>query len=326
MKICPACKKTYTDLTLNFCLDDGAVLNQFNEDDNAQPTVFIGQPPLTTPNTTSVNPTAVNPTIPHQTFPPSQNRGLSHTVAPRPPVKKSKTWIWVLGIVGFIVVLGGVGFIGLVILIANNLDDPNNSNTYTGPNTTPTPAPTPVVLRNVLKDDFSKWRADTNDYGKTEFRGGEYIMSSKQANYYYVLISADSSFKTSDASTKVIVRNVNGTPSNSGYGILVHSEIKSPLARDYGFLIDSAKQSYRIVQHTNSKETVLVNWTRFSGIRSGTQTNEIEVKDQNGQISFFINGQFARSITDTTKFKDGVFGLYVSDAIPIAFSNLQLGK
>lgn len=325
MKICPACRKTYTDLTLNFCLDDGAVLSQYSEDDNSQPTVFIGQPPPTTPNT------IVNPTINtnQQQFPPTpNNRGLSHTVAPRPPAKKSKTWIWVLGIVGLIVVLGGIGFIGLIVLIANNIDDSDNSNIYTDSNLSPTPTTsvTPVQLRNVLKDDFSKWRVDTNSFGKTEFRGGEYIMSSKNTNYYYVLISADSNFQTSDASTKITIRNVNGASSNSGYGILVHSDMKNPLVKDYGFLLDSSKQSYRIVQHTDQKETVLVNWTRFAAIRSGTQTNELEIKDQNGQMSLFINGQFAKSIPDTTKFKEGVFGLYVSDAIPIAFSNLQLGK
>ena len=28
MKICPRCQKTYTDDNLNFCLDDGVVLQQ----------------------------------------------------------------------------------------------------------------------------------------------------------------------------------------------------------------------------------------------------------------------------------------------------------
>ena len=40
----------------------------------------------------------------------------------------------------------------------------------------------------------------------------------------------------------------------------------------------------------------------------------------------FINGQFATSITDSVNFKEGVTGVYAADAVPIAFSNLQLGR
>ena len=31
IKRCPACKSTYTDETLNFCLSDGAILESFND-------------------------------------------------------------------------------------------------------------------------------------------------------------------------------------------------------------------------------------------------------------------------------------------------------
>lgn len=332
MKICPTCKKTYTDESLNFCLEDGAVLNQFSEDDNSQPTVFMGQPPSTNPQS-AAHQTVANPLFPNQSvsnqqvpnpaFPPV-NRGLSHTVAPQQPVKKSNTWVWVLGIVGAVVVLGGLGFIGLIALIASNIPDESVDNPNT--NIKVDPSSTPIVFKNIVKDDFSKWRTDSNTFGTTEYRGGEYIMSSKQVSYYYVLISADNNFKTSEGAIKVTLRNVNGTATNLGYGLLIHSEMKNPLVKDYGFLIDSSKQSYRVVQHTNKNESTLVNWTRFPSIRSGTQTNEIEIKDVSGKMSFYINGQFATSVDDSVKYKDGVFGLYVSDAIPIAFSNLQIGK
>lgn len=328
MKICPTCKKTYTDETLNFCLEDGSVLNQYSEDDNSQPTVFMGQPPPTNP-ISMVNPTVANPVLPNQSgsnqsFPPP-NRGLSHTVPQQGQVKKSKAWVWVLGIIGVIVIIGGLGFVGIIALVASNIEDdpqPPDNNKVNKVDK----SPSPVVLRNVSKDDFSKWRVESNSYGNTDFRNNEYIMSSKQVNYYYVLITADPAFKTAEGSTKVTIRNTNGTPTNSGYGLLIHSELKSPLTKDYGFLIDSSKQSYRIVQHINQKENVLVNWTRFPSIRSGTQTNEMEIKDANGKMSLYINGQFATSVNDSVNYKDGVFGLYVSDAVPIAFSNLQIGK
>ncbi|NJM53764.1 MAG: hypothetical protein HC846_10485 [Blastocatellia bacterium] len=310
---------------MNFCLSDGAVLNTVNQDNTSEPTIFMGQPPPTNQNPTVVqtNPTFVqpNPTViqSNQSLP-QNSRGLSQTVPTRPPVKKSKAWIWILGILGVFVIVGGVGFIALVALFASIEEpQPNNINVKTSP----TPA---VTFDSILKDDFSKWRVDSNSFGNTEYSNGEYIMSSKQAGFYYVLVTAGKNFKTSNASTKITVRNVTGKEARLGYGLLIHSDPNVALSRDYAFLIDASKQSYRVVQHTSSKETTLVNWTRFPAIRSGTQTNEIEVRDQNGKMSFFINGQFAIDVTDSANFKDGVFGLYVSDAVPIAFSNLQLAK
>lgn len=320
MKICPTCNQTYNDETLNFCLSDGSVLNAVNEDNMSSPTVFMGQAPVTSQNPTIVQQTSANPTIvqPNSSFQAS-NRGLSNTVPVRPPVKKSKAWIWIIGILGIFIVVGGLGFVILVALVAS-IDETTDSNSNV--QTTPTPV---VTFDSILKDDLSKWQTSSNNLGNTEFTNGEYIMSSKQPGYYYVLLTAAKNFKTSNASTKLIARNVTGKEARSGYGLVIHSDSK-PLTKDYSFLIESTKQSYRVVQHTPGLETELVSWTRFPAIRSGTQTNEIEVKDQNGKMSFFINGQFAITVNDTVNYKDGIFGLYVSDAVPIAFSNLQIVK
>lgn len=324
MKICPTCRQTYTDETLNFCLADGAVLNTVNQDSMSEPTIFMGQPPQTSQNPTVVQTSPgynqTNPTVvqPNQSYPPT-NRGLSNTISPPPAVKKSKAWIWVVGILGTLIVIGGIGFIGLVALVASIDETDSNENVRT--------SPTPVVaFDSILKDDFSTWQVAKNNLGNTEFSNGEYIMSSKQIGYYYVLLTAAKNYKTSGASTKVIARNVTGREARSGYGLVVHSDPLNPLTKDYAFLIESTKQSYKVVQHTPNLETDLVSWTRFPAIRSGTQTNEIEVKDQNGKMSLFINGQFAVTVNDTVAYKDGIFGLYVSDAVPIAFSNLQLAK
>ena len=47
MKICPRCQRTYTDDNLNFCLDDGVVLQQTAGEPPA--TVFMNQPRPTDP-------------------------------------------------------------------------------------------------------------------------------------------------------------------------------------------------------------------------------------------------------------------------------------
>jgi hypothetical protein len=322
VKICPNCRQTYSDETLNFCLSDGSVLNTVGQDSGGEATVLMGQVPPTNQNQTVTQPQA-NPVFQNSTptlYQPNSQTSAT-VVQNRPPVKKSKAWLWIAGIVGGLVIVGGIAFIGLIGLVMSNIDDEpgNNSNVRKSP--TPT-----VAFDTYLKDDFSKWRAESNSFGNTEFTNGEYIMSSKQAGFYYVLVTADKNFKTSNASTKVTVRSVTGKEARLGYGLLIHSDPNIALARDYAFLIDAVKQSYRVAQHTANKETTLINWTRFPAIRSGTQTNEIEVRDQNGKMSFFINGQFAVDVTDSTNFKDGLFGLYVSDAVPTAFSNLQIAK
>jgi hypothetical protein len=306
VKTCPTCHQTYIDGSLNFCLTDGSVLNSVNQDLSSQPTVFMGQSPVTNQSPTfSTNPL--------------QNWGNGSTVSPLSPPKRSKAWLWIVGIIGGFVLLGGIVVVGAIALIATN------SNTQTERDSTPPPE---KQFSSKLTDDFSRtnWYKANDNNGNSEYRNGEFFVSSKQISHFYVLTTGDKDFKTWNATTTVTVRNVNGTPTNLGYGIVLHSNLTVALDKDYGFLIDSTKQSFRIVQHQKRDEKTLVNWTKLPAIRSGTQTNEIQVKDENGKMSMFVNGQFASTITDSVNFKDGVAGVYAADAVPIAFSNLQLGK
>ena len=50
MKICPNCDQTYTDESLNFCLNDGSTLKEMDND--PPPTVFMESPRKTNPNYT----------------------------------------------------------------------------------------------------------------------------------------------------------------------------------------------------------------------------------------------------------------------------------
>lgn len=56
MKQCPRCKQTYSDDSLNFCLDDGELLMAFGQDppgqrfaDDAPPTILLDQSRVTNP-------------------------------------------------------------------------------------------------------------------------------------------------------------------------------------------------------------------------------------------------------------------------------------
>lgn len=307
MKICPACNQTYSDESLNFCLNDGGALSPVNDDNLSQQTVILGQAPNTNPKTVFTNQPISQ-----------QNWGTSPTVIPQPK-KKSKAWLWILGIVGILAIFGVIGVVGLVGLVAfSSSDETTENNNSSNPPT--------KNFDSLKKDDLSKWGKFSNADGSGEFSNGEYTMQSKQTGFIYVLVAKDNDLKTSNATATITVRNVNGIETNLGYGLLVHGDGYSPLSKDYVFLIDSTKQSYRVAKHLNKTESSEVSWTRFPAIRSGTQTNEIQVKDTNGKMSFFINGQFATDVTDSIGYKDGSVGIYAGDGIPIAFSNLQLGK
>lgn len=307
MKICPACNQTYSDESLNFCLNDGGALRQIDDDNLSQQTVILGQASVTNPKTVFTNQPVSQ-----------QNWGTSPTVIPQPK-KKSKAWLWILGIVGILAIFGVIGIVGLVGLVAiSGSDETSNNNNSSNP-----PA---KKFDSLKKDDLSKWGKFSTNEGSGEFSNGEYTMQSKQTGFFYVLVTKDQDFKTSNATATITVRNVTGASTNLGYGILVHGDPLNLLSKDYVFLIDSTKQSYRVAKHIANKETEEIGWTRFPAIRSGTQTNEIQVKDANGKMSFFINGQFATDVPDSIGYKDGSVGIYVGDGIPIAFSNLQLGK
>ena len=118
MKICPTCRKTYQDDNLNFCLEDGAVLTMASDDPPA--TVMMGQP---------------RPTDPSPGFGalPSQQGAVRSSFGNegayvQPTKKSSKTWLWVLGIAGILLLLcGGGGVVGLILLASQGDRAANNS-------------------------------------------------------------------------------------------------------------------------------------------------------------------------------------------------------
>jgi hypothetical protein len=301
MKICPKCSQQYADDSLNFCLNDGSVLSAA---DYEQPTVLINHP---------------RPTAPPQFYgaPPQQNWNAAPHIANQPR-KKSRAWLWVLGIFGGVILLCGGGFAALIALIPDsnvnyNSNYSNSSNLSSAP-------------RAVLKDDLSKWKPKLEIYGVTNYADNRLTISTKQKNFYYVLVTPDASFKTENATVKVTAKNTTGENTNYGYGLIVHSDRTQPLKRDYAFLINAANQKFRIAQHTNKQEKTVVNWKYLAAIKSGTEENVLEVRDADGKMSFYVNGQLAAEHADALGYKNGYVGLYVSDAVPIAFSALEIRK
>lgn len=317
MKICPNCQKTYPDDNLNFCLDDGTTLTPFNQSQSPLPqTVLINQPRQTDPNQPFGS-----------QFGGQGSFGNQDRFSMKPPVKSSKTWIWVVGILGGLALLCGGGLIGFIALVANvdETEEPNtNRVVLTDNRKTPNPPATPNDRKKTNEIDLDDWVNGDTELGVTEYKNSELVMGSKKKDYYYVILGTTSD-KTENATTKVSVRNINEEPSSLGFGLIVNSNPK-PLVQDYAFLIDSENKKYRVVRHQPGKETDVIGWTSSSAIKDGNDENMLEVRDENSQMNFYINGQFITSVKNTDGYRGGVLGLYAGDAVRVAFSNLQTNK
>ena len=320
MKVCPTCRKTYTDEGLNFCLEDGSVLTIAQNE--APPTMVMQSPPPTNPN-----PVFQNPPQSQQTW--GQQPGYSMQ-----PKAKSKTWLWVVGLLGLGILLCGGGGIGMLIFFATQSEKENAANTHP-----PSPPPsnnnrTNTSVANTSSPggertavsvvNMSTWAEATAAEVVSEFTNGELILGTRQKGYYYVLVSQETD-TTEDANTRVTVRNVDNLDSNMGYGLVFHSN-PTPLKQDYSFLIDAKKKRYRVVRHVPQDEPVVVRWTNSSAIKDGTSENILEVRDLNGSIDCYTNGEKVTSIRNTNGFKGGVAGVYSGDAARAAFSKLEIRR
>lgn len=319
MKICPKCQKTYTDVNLNFCLNDGAVLTHKGGSVDALPeTVFISQPPPTNPNHQFGNQpqTGNQPQIGWNA--PQQQQQFSMQ-----PVKKSKSWIWVVGILGFLVLLCGGG--GLLVFFGLKAIDDNIANSnYPSPNVSPT------VSANVIKYDMSLWKTGVGDYATTTYGSNKFTINVTKPDYYYVVVTAKNpttkaEHETQNAITKLTVSNRLAKAVKYGFGLVVHSDT-TPLNQDYAFVIDSENKKYQILHHSFKTEKVLTSWTSSTAIKSGTEDNVLEVRDSGKTMQFYINGQFIKSVDDDDNNTGGIAGIYSSESTPIDFSNLQIEK
>src|SRR5690349_13765709 len=98
MKICPTCRKTYHDDGLNFCLEDGTILTVAGTD--SPPTMIMPPPAVTNPSPGMVQP------------PQTQTSWDNQAQYSMQPKKKSKTWMWVVGLLGVGLLLCGGGVVG----------------------------------------------------------------------------------------------------------------------------------------------------------------------------------------------------------------------
>lgn len=347
MKSCPTCNRTYTDASLNFCLEDGTPLvSKATTGIDPNATIRYTDPRDTkAPAAEAYRPAAAavyevaDPVAHHGSqFGQQQQSTLAGPGAQR---KKSNAVWWILGglvVLGVIVVGGVIMIIALASIRSSSNANSNrgnlnsrvaNSNANANSNTNVSNANSNASLPTSFTDDFSqaKWGTGNYAFGDIWYADDEYHMRAKPQKYL-VMYAPSPDYKTGNATVRVTARSVDGTPAASGFGLIVHGEkSKSGELEDYALLIytgDEAK--YEIIKHKGGVQTEIVPWVASKVIRTGTNPNQLEVRAKGSELSFYINGQYVDRITDDENFKGGIAGLYTSDTADIAFDDLEIRR
>jgi hypothetical protein len=347
MKRCPSCSRTFTDQSLNFCLEDGtplindsaldpgATLRYDPRETNPRPTEIYSQQAPVQPRP----PVRYEEARPARSVQPSQANQWS-PLPPMPPAKKSSAVWWIVGgivVAGIVVVGVAVMILALASMGANSNGNSNannrNSNVRLGNRNTNVNVNnlnlnTNAVLPTLTADDFSeeKWGKGNFSYGDISYEDGEYRMRAKE-NSYLVMYAPSTDYSTENASVRVTAKDVDGGAVSSGYGLIVHGQKNATSQlEDYAFLIFSGPQpQYEIIKHTAGVQTTVVPWTKSSAILTGTSENQLEVRARGTELSFYINGQYVNRITDN-EIKKGVAGFYTSGTSEVAFDNLEIRR
>ena len=340
MKRCPTCNRTYTDLSLNFCLEDGTPLTS-DADPNAtirypSPRDTSEPPPTEIYRPAPAPPVTARPTAPPPPPPPQQ---WSPAPAPPPPRKKSNAIWWVFGGLAAVFVIG-IGLVVMLIALASLGANSNNSNTNYNANTrndnrnSNITANTNNSNANVgppasLTDDFSqqKWGVGVSQYGRIWYEGGEYHMVSRDKTFVVMYAPSDD-YSTENATVKVTARSVDGSVPSAGFGLMVHCmQSKAKRLEDYALLIYPGDDpSYQIIMHKDGNQSTVSEMTQSDAIKPGSAANVLEIRIKGNELSFYANGQLLKSITDTENFRRGRAGLYTSDAHEVAFDDLVIER
>jgi hypothetical protein len=338
MKRCPTCNQTYIDTSLNFCLEDGTPLLAdagHMHDPNA--TIRYGEQPGTNPPPTEIYRQPA-PLL-NQLDASEQPRQWARSPTSVSRKKSNAVW-WILGgvVVAALIVVGVAVMILALASIGSNSNDNKNTNVANTRNANTRPVNRNANVTNVnstagfpatTRDDFSQpsWSAGNYTFGDVWYDNDEYHMRSK-AKTYLVMYAPNNDYNTENATVRVTVRSVDGTPANSGFGLIVHGDkSKAGSLEDYGLLIYTGPEAkYEIIKHKNGVQSTVVPWTRSTVIRSGTNPNQLEIRARGLELSFYINGQYIDRITDSENFRRGLAGFYTSDNTDVAFDDLEIRR
>ena len=346
MKRCPSCNRTFTDVSLNFCLEDGTPLVNDAGTDPGPTLRYRDSREPNPPATEIYSPSAPvqTPRVPERyDAPPSARTAPNNQWSPLPPMppqKKSNAVWWIVGgivVAGVVVVGVAVMILALASMGSNSNGNANirnansrvaNRNANNANNSNGANANSNASLPSITTDDFSdeKWGKGNFSYGDISYEDGEYRMRAKE-NSYLVMYAPSNDYSTENARTRVTVQDVEGGAVSSGYGLIVHGQkTATSQLEDYALLIfTGAQPQYEIIKHKAGVQTTVVPWTKSSAILSGTSANQLEVRARGSELSFYINGQYVNRVTDS-EIKKGVAGFYSSGTSEVAFDDLEIRR
>ena len=252
MKRCPQCNRTYTDDALSFCLDDGSPLVSTAAPSSFDPSATVQYPQSreTTPQPTIAYPSQ-QPSMPPPQPPQPPSPPAWSPMPPAQPQKRS-VWPWILGI-GAVLVFMVIGVVILIVAVANMTNTNNNNgnsnrtanhntNTNKNANSDVTNTNENSNARSTLtsfSDDFSKqdWRTGSSTYGTMWYADEEYHMKGVKGFYFVIYAPDKPDYKTKNATVRIGTRSIDGVSPTTGYGLVVHGEMKNDQLEDYAFLI-----------------------------------------------------------------------------------------
>jgi hypothetical protein len=260
------------------------------------------------------------------------------------PRKKSNAIWWVLGGLAVFAVIG-VGLVIMIIALASIGSTVNDNSANANSNTrvigrsanvnvnlnanTPSRNDNSSNLPSSFTDDFSeaKWGVGNSKFGDIWYADEEYHMRSKDKTFL-VMYAPSNDYNTENATVKVTARSVDGSVPSAGFGLMVHCEqSKAKQLEDYALLIyPGTEPEYEVIMHKAGNQTSVVPRTKSSAIRTGTNPNQLEIRIKGTDLQFYVNGQYLSHITDTENYKRGLAGLYTSDAIDVAFDDLEIKR
>jgi hypothetical protein len=340
MKRCPSCNRTYTDTSLNFCLEDGTPLIS-DAVPASDPNVTIQYPtsrPTSEPPPTEIyRERPLLNQVPEMLPPMAAPPQWPSTPQLRPQKKSNALW-WVIGGIAVVGILG-VGLIIMIVALAsldaneNAVNNGNrrvvNTNRGDNANRTANDNGNTSTLPASTTDNFSqeKWRTGNFQFGDIWYKDDEYHMRSKEKTYL-VMYAPQSDYATENATVRVTTRSVDSSGPTSGYGLIVHGQKSaSNELEDYALLIYTGEEpQYQVVMHKGGNQRTLVSWTKSTAIRPGTNPNQLEIRTRGDQLQFYINGRYLTRITDSENINRGVAGLYTSETAEVVFDDLEIER
>lgn len=340
MKRCPSCNRTYNDLSLNFCLEDGTPLvgEAVTPSDPNATWRFPSPRDTGGPSPTEIyhQPQPLLNQVPEMAQPRLSPVAQYPAYQPLPQKKSNAVW-WVLGSLVVLAVLG-IGLFVVILALASlgsnvNANSNDNSSVLVRAGNENKAAATNTNARETLPasmtDDFSteKWKTGNYQYGDIWYVDDEYHMRSKEKTYL-VMYAPSGEYNTENAKVRVTARSVDSTAPPSGFGLIVHGEkSKADELEDYALLIYTGDvPQYQVILHKAGNQKSLVPWTKSSVIRPGTSPNQLEIRSQKDELSFYVNGRYLTRITDSENFKRGVAGFYTSETGEVAFDDLEIER